>query len=121
MLIFWSVFMIICAFLHTQLACSVLATTSGKGKRGVLRCWQCLLHIIFVHLKVKWTRVFRCTLPGGSCEVATTRRFVLANGIAATSDRGVFFVADTATSEVHALRRGDAGQLERAGSISNPV
>jgi sugar lactone lactonase YvrE len=43
---------------------------------------------------------------GGGCEVATTQRFVLANGIAVTSDRQMFFVADTVDSRVHVLRRG---------------
>ena len=51
--------------------------------------------------------------------MATPQRFVLANGIAATSDRRTFFVADSATRLVHVLQRSESGRLEPVGVWSN--
>ena len=55
-----------------------------------------------------------------SCEVATTQRFVLANGIAVTSDRRTYFVVDSATRHIHVLQRSDTGQLVPVGLTVYP-
>eukprot|EP00966_Prymnesium_polylepis_P063229 1467482-Prymnesium_polylepis.1 len=60
-------------------------------------------------LKIRTTRVLRCTLRGApaspACEVASASRWVMANGIAISADRRSVFVNDPVTRTVTVLER----------------
>ena len=45
-------------------------------------------------LSLKFTRVFHCSISSSVCEVATDQKFVGANGITISGDRGQVFVND---------------------------
>ena len=75
-------------------------------------------HVPITALKVPLTRVFRCALPAiagegrASCSVASSTRFVGANGLAVSEDRGTVFVNDPPARTVHVMARGAAtGEL----------
>jgi len=65
-------------------------------------------------VKFPLTRVFRCTNGGivWECEVATSRRFVGANGIAASPDGRRIYVSDTPAGVVTVFIRSADGSLE---------
>lgn len=70
------------------------------------------LFILVSLLKLPLTRVFRCTHGvGGGCEVATSLRFVGANGITASRDGRRIYVNDPAVAQVTAFARGADGSL----------
>jgi len=64
-------------------------------------------------LKLPLTRVFRCTVHDSQCSVASTQRFVGANGIAVSADRQTVFVNDPPTSTISVMQRLPDGSLSR--------
>ena len=70
-------------------------------------------------LRIRTTRVFRCTLSthGSTCEVASSARWVMANGIAISSDRRSVFVNDPARRTVTVLERGPDGSLAQVSEF----
>ena len=63
-------------------------------------------------LKIPLCRVYRCALRGTPrCEVATSTRFVHANGIAISHDRRSVFVNDPTARQITVLERAASGEL----------
>ena len=81
-------------------------------------------------MKVPLTRVFRCTvslsIPGdaggggsASCMVASSARFVGANGLAVSKDRRTVFVSDPPARTIRVLKREDGSGKEADSSSSS--
>merc|ERR1712232_8643 len=68
----------------------------------------------------RFTRVFRCTLRKGICRVATMERFVGANGMAISHDRGTVFVNDPSQASVIVMKREEDGELTKVSELSLP-
>lgn len=70
-------------------------------------------------LKLRTTRVFRCTVGarGSACEVASSSRWVGANGIAISSDRRSIFVNDPPRRTITVLERGPDGGLTQVSEF----
>merc|ERR1711957_402662 len=69
-------------------------------------------------LKIRLTRVFRCTVGATSeCQVASTERWGGANGIAISADRKYVFVNDPAGMSVTVLERLPTGELIKSSVI----
>ena len=89
------------------------------------------LHVPLTLIKAPLTRVFRCTVslstPGGgggddddgSCTVASSARFVGANGLAVSKDRRTVFVSDPPARTIRVLKREDGSGKEADSSSSS--
>ena len=78
-----------------------------KGASWEVRL-QRALRVPLALLKIRTTRVFRCTLRGEPrCEVASSSRWVMANGIAISDDRRSVFVNDPVRRTVTVLERNE--------------
>jgi len=67
-------------------------------------------------LRIKTTRVFRCTLTVG-CTVASSERFISANGLAVSPDRQIIFLNDPPAQMVHVMSRDASGMLSRVSAF----
>lgn len=69
---------------------------------------------------IKTTRVFRCSLQEkGGCSVASSQRFVAANGITISKDKQSVFVNDPPSQAITVLQRKQDGSLEKVSEFSS--
>jgi len=98
------------------------AAFPAGGKRGLssapleLRLKRALSSPL-TFFKVPLTRVFRCTVSTQRCSVASSARFVGANGIAISDDRHTVFVNDAPAQRLTVLARQPDGSLEEVSSF----
>lgn len=94
------------------------------GKAGITNApfllkLQRALFVPITTLKIKLTRIFRCTIADGACTVASSERFIGANGIAISEDRQTVFVNDAPGAMVSVMGREADGSLKKVSEIKS--
>lgn len=94
-----------------------LGGMAGMKDASFLLKLQRALFIPINLFKIPLTRIFRCTIADGVCTVASTERFVAANGIAVSGDRQTVFVNDATGLMVSVMEREPGGALKKVSEF----